>query len=92
LLGLLDYFSIKHSKKIVTNLSKNVKSKGTLLLTNAHPSNPTRFLMEYVSEWYSNYKTKEEIYQIVDNQDSANRIDYKIDAYGVYQHLILDKS
>jgi len=92
LLGLLDYFSIKHSKKIVTNLWKNVKSEGTLLLTNAHPSNPTRFLMEYVSEWYLNYKTKDEIYQIVDNLDGVNKIDYTIDAYGVYQYLTVVKS
>ena len=56
LIGLLDYFSIKQSKKIVTNLWKNVKSNGSLLLTNAHPSNPTRLLMEYVSEWYLSYK------------------------------------
>jgi ubiquinone/menaquinone biosynthesis C-methylase UbiE len=92
LLGLLDYFPIKHSTKIVSNLWKNIKPNGKLLLTNAHPSNPTRLWMEYVSEWYLDYKSKDEIFQIVENLIDVNRIDYAIDEFGVYQYLTVYKN
>jgi hypothetical protein len=92
LLGLLDYFSIKQSSKIVSSLWKDVKPNGKLLLTNAHPSNPTRLWMEYVSEWYLDYKSKDEVYQIVENLNDINKIDYEIDEFGVYQYLTIYKN
>jgi extracellular factor (EF) 3-hydroxypalmitic acid methyl ester biosynthesis protein len=92
LLGLLDYFSVKHSAKIVSRLWQNVTSGGKLILTNAHASNPTRLWMEYVSEWYLLYKTKDEMYQIIDGLQSLDNVEYIMDEFSVYQYMILTKN
>lgn len=91
MIGLLDYFTIKQSKKIVSSLWKNVKSKGKLLLTNAHPKNPTKLWMEYVSDWYLNYKTREEMFQIIENLPDIGDSHYEIDIYNVYQYITISK-
>jgi len=92
LLGLLDYFPIKHSKKIVSKLWENINSKGKMLLTNAHPNNPTKLWMEYVSEWYLDYKTEGEMMQIVDGLNDVFDIKYEIDKYNVYQYITIIKN
>ncbi|MBN1982682.1 MAG: methyltransferase domain-containing protein, partial [Chitinivibrionales bacterium] len=51
LYGLLDYFTIDNSRKIISRLWENVKSGGAILLTNAHESNDTRAWMEFAGEW-----------------------------------------
>ena len=91
LLGLLDYFSVKHSAKIVSRLWENVNPGGKMILTNAHASNSTRLWMEYVSEWYLIYKTKDEMFQIIDGLENLERTEYLMDEFLVYQYLIIEK-
>lgn len=92
MLGLLDYFSVKHSAKIVSRLWENVNAGGKFILTNAHETNPTRLWMEYVSEWYLNYKTKDEMFQIIEELEHVKNIEYQIDEFLVYQYIIITKN
>jgi hypothetical protein len=48
--------------------------------------------MEYVSEWHLDYKSMDGIYQIVENLNDINKIDYEIDEFGVYQYLTIHKN
>ncbi len=56
--GLFDYLTLKASKKLIKKLWAHLKPGGRLLITNAHPGNPTRMWMEYVGNWYLVYKTR----------------------------------
>jgi len=91
--GLLDYFDIKLSKQIVSNLWKKIIPGGSILLTNAHPDNPTRLWMEYGVDWFLQYKTKEELlslYQDLPNVE-VEKYEYRIDQFGVYQFIEIFK-
>ncbi len=69
----------------------SVAPGGKLLLTNAHLDNPTRVWMEWVSEWYLDYKTQGEFRELADELDQVAQVDYEIDTCGVYQYLSLTK-
>ena len=84
----------KGALRVVNSMPKweNVNPGGKLILTNAHASNPTRLWMEYVSEWYLLYKTKDEMYQIIDGLQSLDNVEYIMDEFSVYQYMILTKN
>lgn len=92
IIGLLDYFNVKSSKKIISSLWKNVTNGGSLLFTNAHPLNPTRIWMEYCSEWFLNYKDKKEVLEIVAELPNVSSVNYQIDKYNVYQYMEVIKN
>ena len=90
--GLYDYFSIKASKRFTKSLWKIVKPGGRLLITNAHPSCPSRLWMEFGGDWYLDYKTEEELFSIAEDLDSVKEIKYYIDDFSVFQYLEVVKS
>jgi 2-polyprenyl-3-methyl-5-hydroxy-6-metoxy-1,4-benzoquinol methylase len=87
LIGLMDYFYVKSAKKLISALWKNVKSGGRLFFSNAHPDNPTRLWMEYGGEWFICYKEEKDMYEIVEDLDNIEKINFKKDKYNVYQYL-----
>ena len=89
--GLFDYFPLKTAKRIVALLWVSVLPGGKLLVTNAHPQNPTRLWMEWGGEWYLDYKTEDQMHAIVDGLDGVVDVSYDIDEFGVYQYLTIQK-
>jgi hypothetical protein len=89
--GLCDYFSLKHTKRIVEGLWKFVESDGLLVITNAIPENRTRFWMEYGGNWFLDYKSENEMYSLVEGLRSVKKAELKIDSYNVYQYLMIKK-
>ena len=85
--GFYDYISKRAAKRLTEALWKCVKSGGSLLFVNAHPSNSTRLWMEFGGDWYLNYKTKEEMYSIVENLNNLKEVKYHFDDFGVYQYI-----
>jgi extracellular factor (EF) 3-hydroxypalmitic acid methyl ester biosynthesis protein len=85
--GMFDYFDVASSKRLVKKLWDNVNPGGTLIVTNAHPDNPTKFWMEYVSDWFLEYKTKEEMLSLVEEIGNVEKVEVEIDPFGVYQYL-----
>ncbi|KON27031.1 hypothetical protein AC481_05965 [miscellaneous Crenarchaeota group archaeon SMTZ-80] len=85
--GFYDYISLRTAKLLTGSLWKCVKSGASLLFINAHPSNPSRLLMEFGGDWYLNYKTKGEIYSIVEDLNNLKEIKYHLDDFGVYQYI-----
>jgi len=90
-LGMIDYFSVKSAKKIMTALWQNVAPGGTLLFTNARPDNPTRLWMEYVGDWFLCYKEESDMRAIVEDLDDVASVGYSRDRFNVYQYLEVKK-
>lgn len=90
-LGMLDYLPIKIARKFVAGLWSSVSPGGILLLVNAHPRNPSKFWMEWVTDWYLDYKNESELKGLSDNLPSVKSVEYELDAMGVYQYLTIKK-
>jgi len=85
--GLLDYFDRKSARRIVHSLFRKVASGGLLVVTNAHPSSRTRVWMEYVGNWWLNYKAEHEMLELVDGLQGVAHVNLSKDSLGVYQYL-----
>jgi len=91
-LGLLDYFNVKSTARIVAELWSCVAPGGKLMFSNAHPDNPTKLWMEYVGDWFLNYKTKEEMLGTTTDLANVAEREYMLDPFGVYQYVTLTKT
>lgn len=92
LFGLMDYFPVNSAKRLVQVIWPCVASGGMLVLTNAHPANPTRMWMEYVGDWFLDYKTEEMMVSLADGLPNAASVDLVKDSEGVYQYLEIQAS
>lgn len=89
LFGLMDYFPLKSAKKLIQIIWPCVVSGGLLVVTNAHPSNSTKMWMEYVGDWFLDYKTEEMMYEMADGLPGIVSVELMTDDQGVYQYLEL---
>jgi hypothetical protein len=85
--GLFDYFDIASAMRLANGLWSLVAPGGCLLVTNAHPSNPTRFWMEYCGDWFLQYKTEAEILSLSASLPGVARQQLTKDSQGVYQYF-----
>ena len=90
--GLFDYFNLAHSAKLIKKLWQCVIPGGEILVSNAHPSNPTRFWMEYGGDWFLNYKTEDELKSLADGLPDVESVHLKKDSFCIYQYLRIKKS
>ena len=91
-LGLLDYFSLQAAKRIIAALWPSVAPGGRLLVTNAHPMNPTRLWMEWGGGWFLDYKTEDEMRSLATGLEGMAAASYEIDPFGVYQYVSIKKA
>jgi len=85
--GLLDYFPVPAARRLVEALWPSVRPGGRLLLTNAHPANPTRPWMEWAGDWWLDHKTEAEMRGLASGLPGAQAVEWELDPHGVYQHL-----
>ena len=90
--GLFDYLTLDKAKKLVRALWESVDIGGRLIITNAAPTNPSKFYMEQSLDWYLIYKTESEMYSLADGLDNIGEISCHKDPYGVYLYLELKKT
>jgi len=88
LFGVLDDFGEAGARRIIECLWPNIAVGGELVLTNAHPANPSRLWMEYATDWYLEYRTASTLLALGDRLPACET---RIvgDSVGVYQHLRL---
>jgi extracellular factor (EF) 3-hydroxypalmitic acid methyl ester biosynthesis protein len=55
--GLFDYLSDRVCQRLLSLFCDWTMPGGTVLATNVHPDNPTRFIMEHVVEWHLIHRT-----------------------------------
>lgn len=63
--GLFDYLSDRVCSRLLKLFYRWVKPGGVVLATNVHPSNPIRFAMEHLAEWYLIYRDEEQMETLV---------------------------
>jgi len=85
--GLMDYFPLPTGQQIVRGLWQYVAPAGSLVITNAHPQNPTRVWMEYAGQWFLNYKDESTVRALANGLVGVTEISYTLDSYGIYQYL-----
>jgi extracellular factor (EF) 3-hydroxypalmitic acid methyl ester biosynthesis protein len=85
--GLFDYLHLALAARFISTLWKKVKPGGTLLIINADPRNPTRLWMEYVAEWYMEYKTSEQMLSLAEGLEDVKSVTVKQDPFSVYHYL-----
>jgi extracellular factor (EF) 3-hydroxypalmitic acid methyl ester biosynthesis protein len=85
--GMFDYFDVSWARRLVARLWQRVADGGALIVTNAHPDNPTRFLLEWGCDWYLKYKTASELRSLAQDLEGVASAEVTRDARGVYQYL-----
>jgi extracellular factor (EF) 3-hydroxypalmitic acid methyl ester biosynthesis protein len=59
--GLFDYFTDSVCRRLIALFYECLDPGGLLCVTNIHPSNPARHLMEYLLEWNVFHRTEKEL-------------------------------
>jgi extracellular factor (EF) 3-hydroxypalmitic acid methyl ester biosynthesis protein len=62
--GLFDYFKDKHFIYLLRKYINCLSDGGEFVISNFSTDNPTRRLMEVLSEWYLNYRSKADLLHI----------------------------
>jgi extracellular factor (EF) 3-hydroxypalmitic acid methyl ester biosynthesis protein len=89
--GMFDYFDVSWARRLVGRLWPMVADGGSLIVTNAHPDNPTRFLMEWACDWHLKYKTERELASLAHGLEGVASARVTRDDQGVYQFLEVGK-
>jgi hypothetical protein len=69
--GLFDYFKDKHFTFLIRKYINCLTNDGEMVISNFSTKNPTKRLMEVLSDWYLNLRTESDLYRIA----SAANID-----------------
>lgn len=62
--GLFDYFRDKHFVFLIQKYINFLASDGEYIISNFSTENPTRRLMEVLSDWYLNHRSKDDLLNI----------------------------
>jgi extracellular factor (EF) 3-hydroxypalmitic acid methyl ester biosynthesis protein len=57
--GLFDYLSDRVCARLLSLFYSWVRPGGLVLVTNMHSANPDKYIMDYLMEWYLNYRDEE---------------------------------
>ncbi|WP_342116859.1 class I SAM-dependent methyltransferase [Pseudoduganella sp. OTU4001] len=72
--GLFDYLSDKVCARLNAYFASRTRAGGKLLVTNVHTSNPERFSMEHILEWYLIYRDETRMQSILPERCSGTSI------------------
>ena len=90
--GMYDYFECGSAARLTGYLWKRVRPGGTLLITNAHPNNPSRAFMDAAAEWQLVHKTEAQMRALAKGLPDLSATELERDDHGVYQYLCLRKA
>lgn len=62
--GLFDYFKDKHFTFLIRKYINCLAEEGEMVISNFSTRNPTKRLMEVLSDWYLNLRTESDLYRI----------------------------
>jgi len=79
--GLFDYLSDKVCTRLNGLFASRMHPGGTLLFTNVHANNTTKFVMEHLLEWYLIYRDEGTLGPLIPAQSSSRNV--YVDATGM---------
>ncbi len=62
--GITDYFKDKHFTFLIRKYINCITEDGEMVISNFSTKNPTRRLMEVISDWYLNHRTESDLFRI----------------------------
>jgi extracellular factor (EF) 3-hydroxypalmitic acid methyl ester biosynthesis protein len=65
--GLFDYFKDKHFTFLIRKYVNCLDADGEMVISNFSTRNPTKRLMEVLSDWYLNLRTESDLFRIASN-------------------------
>ena len=72
--GLFDYLSDKVCMRLLEYFQSRTRPQGEVLVTNVHPSNAQRGVMEHVLEWYLIYRDEKQLRSVLPKEANSPRI------------------
>ncbi len=82
--GLFDYFKDKHFVYMINKYYKYLNEGGEFIIGNFSNSNPTRRLMEVLSDWYLNHRSKYDLLRMaLEAETKEEHVEVEMEALGV---------
>lgn len=82
--GLFDYFKDKHFVYMINKYYKFLAAGGEFIIGNFSNSNPTRRLMEVLSDWYLNHRSKNDLVRMaVEAEARKENVEVEMEELGV---------
>jgi len=82
--GLFDYFKDKHFVYMIHKYYKYLNEGGEFIIGNFSNSNPTRRLMEVLSDWYLNHRSKYDLVRMaLEAEAKEEQVEVEMEALGV---------
>lgn len=82
--GLFDYFKDKHFVYMISKYYKYLVDGGEFIIGNFSNSNPTRRLMEVLSDWYLNHRSKNDLIRMaLEANAKEDSVDVDMEELGV---------
>jgi SAM-dependent methyltransferase len=82
--GLFDYFKDKHFVYMISKYYKYLTEGGEFIIGNFSNSNPTRRLMEVLSDWYLNHRSKNDLVRMaLEANAEEDSVDVDMEELGV---------
>jgi extracellular factor (EF) 3-hydroxypalmitic acid methyl ester biosynthesis protein len=72
--GLFDYFKDKHFTFLIRKYINCLDVNGEMVISNFSTKNPTKRLMEVLSDWYLNLRTESDLFRIAANANIDNEM------------------
>lgn len=72
--GLFDYFKDKHFTFLIRKYFNCLTEDGEMVISNFSTKNPTRKLMEVLSDWHLNLRTESDLYRIASEANIDSEI------------------
>jgi cyclopropane fatty-acyl-phospholipid synthase-like methyltransferase len=82
--GLFDYFKDKHFVYMINKYYKYLAEGGEFIIGNFSTSNPTRRLMEVLSDWYLVHRSKNDLVRMaLEAKASEEQVEVEMEELGV---------
>mgnify|MGYP001057154236 CR=1 FL=1 len=82
--GLFDYFKEKHFIYLINKYLKNLAENGEFIIGNFSHRNPTKRLMEVLSDWHINHRSKYDLIRMaVEAEVDENQIAVEMEKLGI---------
>lgn len=82
--GLFDYFKDKHFKYVIQKYYKFLNDNGEFIIGNFSTTNPTKRLMEVLSDWYLNHRSRFDLLKLaIDAEVKEENISVDSESLGV---------
>ncbi len=89
--GLFDYLSDRICKRLMTIFYQSLTPGGIVVATNVDPSNPIRYLMDYVLEWHLVYRDAAQFKLLAPDEAPPDAVLVKSEVTGVNLFLEIRK-